>query len=74
MKLFDIFCVFFQVQFHEKVFLSEVNVYETYHAGGTKSIQAKDPSGKWDTIYENTKLECIKQSRIFSPPIKVFTN
>lgn len=64
-------CYLFQVLFKEKVFLTEVNVYETYHSGGTKRIRAKDPAGNWDTIYEAQQVECHKKSRIFSPAIKV---
>lgn len=64
-------CYLFQVLFKEGVFLTEVNIYETYHSGGTKRIKAKDPAGKWDTIYEAQQVECHKKSRIFSPSIKV---
>lgn len=61
---------FIEVLFKERVFLTEVNIYETYHSGGTKRIKAKDPAGKWDTIYEAQQVECHKKSRIFSPSIK----
>ncbi|XP_062581076.1 speckle-type POZ protein B-like [Saccostrea cucullata] len=61
---------FVEVQYQEKVYLTEVNVYETYHSGGTKSIKVKNPSGKWETVYQTNQVTCMKKSRIFSPPIQ----
>lgn len=49
----------------------EINVYETYHAGGTKKVQGKTDSGTWFTLYETDKIELIKESRIFKVPLKV---
>lgn len=54
--------------FLEKVYPTEINIYETYNAGGTRKVEAKTDSGTWVTIYEAPKVEVIKASRIFKPP------
>ncbi|XP_048763163.1 TD and POZ domain-containing protein 3-like [Ostrea edulis] len=61
---------FIEVKYNDKVYVNEINIYETYHAGGTRSVKVRDPSGKWETIYQTKKLECIKKSRIFTPSIQ----
>lgn len=57
--------------FLEKVYPTEINIYETYNAGGTRKVEAKTDSGTWVTIYEAPKVEVIKASRIFKPPFIV---
>lgn len=59
---------FIEVVFLEKVYPTEINIYETYNAGGTRKVEAKTDSGTWVTIYEAPKVEVIKASRIFKPP------
>nr|XP_022313500.1 uncharacterized protein LOC111118373 isoform X1 [Crassostrea virginica]XP_022313502.1 uncharacterized protein LOC111118373 isoform X1 [Crassostrea virginica] len=58
---------FIEVKFHEKLILQEINIYETYHAGGVKRVLAKDPAGKWLKLYETNQVQNIAKSRIFSP-------
>lgn len=58
---------FIQVKFQKKVFLREINIYETYHAGGVKNISAKDMQGNWVMVYKTHRLQNIEKSRIFSP-------
>lgn len=53
--------------FAEKVYPTEINIYETYNAGGTKKVEAKTDSGTWVTLYEAQRVEVIKASRIFKP-------
>ncbi|XP_052689658.1 uncharacterized protein LOC128167784 [Crassostrea angulata] len=59
---------FIEVVFLQKVYPTEINIYETYNAGGTRKVEAKTDSGTWVTIYEAPKVEVIKASRIFKPP------
>lgn len=61
----------FQVKFQKKVFLREINIYETYHAGGVKNISAKDMQGNWVMVYKTHRLQNIEKSRIFSPSFNV---
>ncbi|XP_022313504.2 F-box/LRR-repeat protein 4-like isoform X2 [Crassostrea virginica] len=58
---------FIEVVYEEKVYPTEINIYETYNAGGTKSISAKADNGEWVTLYQADKIEAIKSSRIFKP-------
>ncbi|XP_048760253.2 F-box/LRR-repeat protein 4-like [Ostrea edulis] len=61
---------FVELKYEQKVYPQEINVYETYHAGGTKKVQGKTDSGTWFTLYETDKIELIKESRIFKVPLK----
>ncbi|XP_056019555.1 uncharacterized protein LOC125669622 isoform X2 [Ostrea edulis] len=58
---------FIEVAFEKKLYLREINIYETYHAGGVKRVSAKDVGGNWVTLYETDHCQCIDSSRIFSP-------
>lgn len=58
---------FIQLKFQKKVFLHEINIYETYHSGGVKKISAKDMQGNWVMIYKTHRLQSIEKSRIFTP-------
>ena len=57
--------------YEEKVYPTEINIYETYNAGGTKSISAKADNGEWVTLYKADKIEAIKSSRILKPRLIV---
>lgn len=70
MKL-NFLALIFQVKFQKKVFLREINIYETYHAGGVKKISAKDMQGNWVMVYKTHRLQNIEKSRIFSPSFNV---
>lgn len=70
-KLKSGYHLYFQVKFHEKLILQEINIYETYHAGGVKRVLAKDPAGKWLKLYETNQVQNIAKSRIFSPTFTV---
>ncbi|XP_061181819.1 uncharacterized protein LOC133190296 [Saccostrea echinata] len=61
---------FVEIGFQEKVIPSSINIYETYHAGGVKTIKAKNPQNDWVILYQTQRVEKIKSSRIFSPPLK----
>ncbi|XP_069125555.1 uncharacterized protein [Argopecten irradians] len=57
-----------QVGFEHKLYIDEVNIYETYHAGSVCSIKARGPDKSWVVIW-NGKTEDIHTSRIFKPDI-----
>lgn len=62
---------FIVVEFDEQLYLTAVEVYETYNAGGIIRISAFDEvSGLWIKIWENAKATRIETSRAFSPAIQ----
>jgi len=61
----------FQLEFDEPVFVMTVNIYETYHAGGLKSIKGMTKEGIWQSLWKTNKVTCITQPRIFSPELSV---
>ncbi|KAK3091302.1 hypothetical protein FSP39_018785 [Pinctada imbricata] len=61
---------FVELCYEEAVFIDEINIYETYHAGAVKRVAAKNPTGHWETIYETPRCQKINKSRIFTPPIQ----
>ena len=66
---FHLFC---QIKFPRKVYLTEVSIYETYHAGAVVRIAAKDPQKQWIDVYNVTHAHLIRKSRKFSPKLKVW--
>ena len=61
----------FQLEYAEPVFITGLDIYETYHAGGVKAIYGRDPSDKWRPLWKTDRVQAITTSRVFSPPIKV---
>ena len=60
-----------QLQYDQALYVSRIDIYETFHAGGVKAVLAKDPGGQWQQLWKTESVEDIGQARIFSPPIKV---
>jgi speckle-type POZ protein len=62
---------FITVKFPEKVFINNLNIYETYHGGAITNIQIKDlKTNEWITIWQSESGAYIEtQSRIFSPQL-----
>ncbi|XP_062587704.1 uncharacterized protein LOC134249362 [Saccostrea cucullata] len=61
---------FIQVKFVEKVWITEVNIYETYHAGAVTRILAKNKVNQWVVIFKVSHAHLIRKSRIFSPKLQ----
>ncbi|XP_062566002.1 F-box/LRR-repeat protein 4-like, partial [Saccostrea cucullata] len=61
---------FIQVRFPEKVWLTEVNIYETYNAGTVKRILARDKENQWMEIFKVFRVHLIRKARKFSPKLK----
>nr|XP_034301073.1 uncharacterized protein LOC105335840 isoform X2 [Crassostrea gigas] len=61
---------FIEVKFPRKIFMTKVNIYETYHAGAVVKISAKDGQNQWVDIFNATHAHVIRKSRKFSPQIK----
>nr|XP_022322048.1 uncharacterized protein LOC111123779 isoform X1 [Crassostrea virginica] len=61
---------FIEIKFPRKVYLKEVSIFETYHAGAVVRVAAKDPQNQWMDVYNVTHAHVIRKSRIFSPKIK----
>lgn len=64
----------YQVKFRDKVFLTNVFIYETFNAGGVKRILAKDAQNRWIEIFWVSHAVLIRKARKFSPKIKVSLN
>ena len=68
-----VYVVLLQLEYPEALFITGLDIYETYHAGGVKAILGKDPAGKWRHLWKTEQVQVIHNSRIFSPPIQVLT-
>ncbi|XP_067650151.1 uncharacterized protein [Haliotis asinina] len=63
-----------EVQFSQSLYITQVDIYETFHAGGVKEVSARNPStSSWDVLWQVTSVSVITSSRIFSPPIQQST-
>ena len=65
---------YIEIKFSKEVYVTKVNIYETYHCGGVVRIKLKDKSqNNWKTVWksepENTPQN-IETSRIFSPDLE----
>ncbi|XP_052217124.1 uncharacterized protein LOC127835000 [Dreissena polymorpha] len=58
---------FLEFQYATPVYVTKVDVYETYNAGGVKAIKCLDVSGTWITLWSTPQVSVIKSARIFSP-------
>ncbi|XP_067664338.1 TD and POZ domain-containing protein 3-like [Haliotis asinina] len=62
---------FIELGYDTPVYMSSINIYETFNAGGVKKLSVRSPRGTWETIWETPRVQVIKASRIFSPDIKI---
>ena len=60
-----------QVQYEVPVFVTEINIYETYNGGCITKISAKKADNIEVVLWSNNYPQAITQSRIFSVPLKV---
>ncbi|XP_052233558.1 uncharacterized protein LOC127846389 isoform X3 [Dreissena polymorpha] len=58
---------FLEFQFATPVYVTKVDVYETYNAGGVKAVKCLDVSGTWITLWSTPQVSRIQSARIFSP-------
>ena len=62
---------FIVVEFDEQLYLTGVDIYETYNAGAVIGISAFDEvSGLWINLWKTAQATRIETSRIFSPAIQ----
>ena len=54
------------MEFADPVYLVELEIYETYHAGAVHRISALNPQGTWVVIWTGEQT-LIESSRIFKP-------
>ncbi|XP_062607456.1 uncharacterized protein LOC134269272 [Saccostrea cucullata] len=59
-----------QVKFVEKVWITEINIYETLNAGAVKRILAKNKVDQWIEIFKVSQAHLVRKSRIFSPELQ----
>ncbi|XP_062596734.1 uncharacterized protein LOC134258205 [Saccostrea cucullata] len=60
---------FLEVQFLEKVWLTQVIIYETLNAGAVTRILAKNKENGWVEIFKVSKAQLIRKSRKFAPKL-----
>ncbi|KAH3727841.1 hypothetical protein DPMN_053786 [Dreissena polymorpha] len=58
---------FLEFQFTTSVYVTKLDVYETFNAGGVKAIRCFDVSEEWITLWSTDKVSVFEYSRIFSP-------
>lgn len=65
---------FIELGFPQEVYVTRINVYETYHAGGIVAIKLRNKQlgGTWVSVWEapNGQARNIEMSRIFSPELE----
>lgn len=61
---------FIVVEYEEQIFVTAIEIYETYNAGGVVGVSAFDNfSNTWIKLWEAKSAQRVDGSRIFSPPI-----
>ncbi|CAC5388660.1 unnamed protein product [Mytilus coruscus] len=63
---------FIEVEFKQAIYIQKIDIYETYHTGGVKTISARKPNtdNKYEVIWQTKSVTNMKSSRIFSPDFK----
>ncbi|XP_046547047.1 uncharacterized protein LOC124257101 [Haliotis rubra] len=51
----------------EPMFVDQVYIYETFHAGGLQNLSVRDTSNTWHLVWATPQITDIPQSRIFAP-------
>ncbi|KAH3896212.1 hypothetical protein DPMN_020385 [Dreissena polymorpha] len=58
---------FLEFQFAAPVYVTKVDVYEVYKAGGVKAIKCFDVSEEWITLWSTDQVSVFESAMIFSP-------
>ncbi|KAH3735301.1 hypothetical protein DPMN_041766, partial [Dreissena polymorpha] len=58
---------FLEFKFATSVYVTQVDVYETFNAGGVKAIKCFDVSGTWITLWSTPEVDVKDYAQIFSP-------
>ncbi|KAH3862058.1 speckle-type POZ protein-like [Dreissena polymorpha] len=61
---------YIEVEFEEAVYVTGLEIYETYHAGGVKAVKGREQEGAWHTLYTASRIENIQSSRVFTPQLE----
>ncbi|XP_046369798.2 uncharacterized protein LOC124144440 [Haliotis rufescens] len=51
----------------EPMFVDQVYIYETYHAGGLQNLSVRDTANSWHLVWTTPNIVVIPHSRIFAP-------
>ena len=64
---------FIEVEYAEDVYVTQINIYETFNAGGVVRVGALNPNtNTWSIIWESLEGPIyIESSRIFSPKLNI---
>ena len=58
---------FIEVEFDKPIYVTSIDIYETYNAGGVKSIFGRSVQGQWYLLWGTEQVQRIRHARIFSP-------
>jgi speckle-type POZ protein len=58
-----------ELEFEQELFVTRLNIYETYHAGAIRRIKLKNRD-EWVTVWQVERVQNIVNSRIFSPELQ----
>lgn len=53
------------------MFVDQVYIYETYHAGGLQTLSVRDTANSWHLVWTTPNITVIRHSRIFAPDFQV---
>ncbi|XP_067649092.1 F-box/LRR-repeat protein 4-like [Haliotis asinina] len=60
-----------KVKIAQLLYILQLDIYETYHPGGTKNIQALQSNGVWDMVWTTPQLIKLTASRINSITLEI---
>lgn len=58
-----------ELEYPQELFVTRLNIYETYHGGAIKRIKLKN-KGEWVTVWQVERAQNIAVSRIFTPELQ----
>ena len=70
---FLLYKISFQVQFPETLFVTGIDIYETYYGGAVTTVLARISGGTWQILWGPEEPQAIEHARIFSPKLQVET-
>jgi hypothetical protein len=64
-------CFSHQLEVADSVYITGIDIYETYHCGGVTAVKALRSPNTWQTLWRSAQPFDSNTSRIFSPPLMV---
>jgi hypothetical protein len=63
--------LFLQLEVAESVYITGIDIYETYHCGGVTAVKALRSPNNWQTLWQTAQPIDSRISRVFTPPLIV---